>query len=139
MKWIIILLMPLSLYSQNDDWVRLGLFAGSIVLNAVGDGMNDKGNKDVGHFLNAMALATVLVIPYASDSDGKWYIYLGTYALMRYGLFDCSYNLARGRNMFYQGASGITDKFTGLFPPEVIQFSKLISLGVGITINFTKL
>ena len=139
-KCIFILLILIVQTTLAQKWIRLGMFASSIVLNASGDALNNTGHKQGGHLLNTMSIATLLTIPLVTDVDKKkWVAYLGCYSLMRYGIFDCTYNLTAGQPIFFNGSTSSLDKLTGHLPPEAVMFSRALALIFSIQINFTKL
>jgi hypothetical protein len=130
----LLLLLTLSTQAQiiNDDSIRnanfekalkrdrtervekykvIGLFAASILLNAVGDANNDINRKTQGHLYNAASIGTLLASPFIIKYDrSKWYIYLISYTSLRIGLFDCTYNASRHLPLNYIGTTSITDK-----------------------------
>ena len=116
------------------------LFSASIVLDAVGDGLYDNGDKTAGHAFQAMSTGILLTSPIFlnMDKDNFWW-YLVSYVSLRIGLFDYSYNLTRGLPMSYVGTSSISDKFQQKFNPGAghLWFPKTIffTLGVVIPIN----
>src|SRR6056297_3250259 len=78
---------------KDYSWEILGIFASSILLDAVGDGLNDRGDKVWGHGLNAASTGVLLASPFIIDIElEKWRWYAGSYMLMRIGLFDFTYN-----------------------------------------------
>ena len=60
--------------TRKDNWLRLGLFTGSIALNAIGDGLNHSGNKDLGHICNALSIGVTLSIPLFIEVNKENYI-----------------------------------------------------------------
>ena len=134
---LILILLSLNSYSQTrkENWTRLGLFTGSIVLNAVGDGLNDSGNKEWGHLCNAASIGLTLSIPLIIKVDkDNWYCYLLEYMFIRFAIFDYTYNMTRGLPYDYIGDSSSYDKALG--SQEHLIFPKTLSLTVGIAINF---
>jgi len=120
----------------------LTLFSASIVLDAVGDGLNDSGQKTLGHSLQAMSTGLLLTSPIFlnMDKDNFWW-YLVSYVSLRIGLFDYSYNLSRGLPMSYVGTSSISDKIQQEFNPGVghLWFPKTIFFTLGIVIPINEL
>lgn len=87
------------------------LYSTSILLNAVGDALNDEGDKFNGHLCNAGSIALLLATPLLVDLDRtKWYWYLATYTSLRIGMFDFAYNKTRGLPLNYVGTSSATDR-----------------------------
>jgi len=119
MKNIISILLILSCLSASaqyerdnkDIYVALGIITTSIVFDAIGDGFNDSGNKVLGHSLNALSLAPLIISPFILDlKDYKWAWYLATYVTMRVAIFDPIYNTTRGLPIGYVGDSSLWDK-----------------------------
>jgi len=141
---ILLIFVCLTSYAQynprkakQDNWIRLGLFTGSIVLNAVGDGLNDSGNKDWGHICNAASIGLTLSVPLFIDVEkDKWYWYLLEYTFIRFAVFDYSYNLTRGLPLEYHGTSNYYDRIWG--EQQSLLLTKSAFLTIGIAINFTQ-
>lgn len=134
---IILILICFGSFSQTrkENWTRLGLFTGSIVLNAVGDGLNDSGNKEWGHVCNAASIGLTLSIPLIIDvNKDNWLWYLLEYTFIRFGIFDYTYNLAAGNDFNYIGNSNFYDR--SLVNQDHLFLPKTLSLTVGIAINF---
>jgi len=135
----LILLSQITFAQKRDKWIQLGLFTGSIALNAIGSGLNYNNHKDLGHALEAASVGTMLIIPLVINVDKKkWIWYIGTYSLLRYGMFDPMYNLAKGRDIFYQGNTGAIDKISGNFSPQFIYTTKALAFVIGVTIDLKK-
>ena len=120
---------------RRENWTRLGLFTGSIVCNAIGDGLNNSGNKDLGHLFNAASIGITLSIPLLIDvNKNTWYAYLLEYAFLRFALFDYTYNAVAGLPFNYHGKSNYYDRFMN--QNETWIFQKSVIFSVGISINF---
>ncbi|MDA3953111.1 MAG: hypothetical protein PF485_05660 [Bacteroidales bacterium] len=137
---ILLILVSLNGFSQtqreirNDNWLRLGLFTSSIVLNSIGDGFNNSGNKDMGHLCNALSIGVTLSIPLIIDVNrDNWAWYLFEYTFIRFAIFDYAYNMAAGNDLNYIGNSNYYDK---ALQGQQLGFAKAMSLTVGIAINF---
>ena len=139
MKTLIIIFLFLPIFAYNQNWTRFGLFTASILTNSIGDALNDSKHKDWGHALNTMSIGLLLTTPLLIEvKRSDWVFYLGSYSLMRYGLFDITYNTAKGLDPFYQGRSGTIDYVTGQIPSWLVQGTKVISLCCAITWNFNQ-
>lgn len=111
------------------------LFATSIILDAVGDALNDSGEKEVGHVCAAASVATLLTVPFLTNVDKKkWYIYALSYTSLRMGLFDPSYNVARGVDINYIGCTCSTDKTMRANNIQSNLFARGFFVGVGIAL-----
>ena len=139
---IILILISLNSFAQirtqreirNDNWLRLSLFTGSIALNAIGDGLNHSGNKDLGHICNALSIGITLSIPLFIEVDkSNWYWYLLEYSFIRFATFDYIHNLSAGLPYDYVGSTSYYDRTLG---DQNMLLPKTLSLSVGIAINF---
>jgi hypothetical protein len=152
---ISVLLITISAYSQvdslqvptninikqkrQDELKLIGFYAASIILNGVGDGLNNSNHKTAGHVINALSIAMLVTSPFFIDyNKKKWYWYLATYTSLRIGLFDSAYNLTRELPFGYVGTTSPTDKFYNLIGLNPI-LPRPLFLGIGITIPLTKL
>jgi len=110
-------------------------YTGAVILNAVGDGLNDNGIKGWGHVSNAASIGVLLASPFILDYDkSKWYYYLITYTALRISFFDYTYNATRGLPLEYIGGTSFWDKgLQKLNPPGTYMF-RGVSLIVGISI-----
>jgi hypothetical protein len=89
----------------------IGIYAGSIILESLGDGLNDNGNKTWGHLSKVFSTGLLLSSPFIIKYDkSKWYIYLLSYTSLRIGLFDMTYCTTRHLPLNYIGSTSITDK-----------------------------
>jgi len=96
---------------KSEKWKVIALYSVSVILNGIGDGLNDSKQKTAGHLFNAASVGTLVLSPaiftYKKD---KWYWYVLSYACLRTALFDISYNLTRKLPVDYTGSTCITDK-----------------------------
>lgn len=147
----ILLFISITAYSQTDS-LRINfskapaktqyskgttilLFASSIILNAVGDGLNDSKQKTIGHICNAANIAALIAIPFICNVDKKkWYIYVLSYTSLRIGLFDPSYNVARGLDINYVGCTSPTDKEMRKHDIQSNLFYRGFFIGIGIAL-----
>jgi len=147
-KLILILLLSSLLFSvtaQNRQ--RIGepakvilLYTGSILLNAVGDGLDDSGHKDWGHACNAASIATLLISPLVLDyQKDKWYIYLLSYTSLRIALFDYTYNATRGIPINQIGSVSYWDKGLQRLNPPDTYMMRGVSLIMGISLPINEL
>ena len=118
---------------HNEALKTILLYSGSIILNGIGDDLNNAGHKTLGHSCNALSIGTLLVSPFIINYDkSKWYGYILDYAFLRYSLFDASYNIANGQRFDYIGTTAGSDRIFHKAPPSFRTFSKGISMTVGI-------
>jgi hypothetical protein len=126
-------------HKKQDDWKAIGLYAASIILNGIGDGLNNRNLKTAGHAINALSIGVLVASPFLIDyNKKKWYWYLAAYTSLRIGLFDSTYNLTQELPLGYVGTTSPTDifyNFLGLDP----NIPRPLFLGIGIVIPITKL
>jgi len=116
------------------------LYSSSIILNAVGDGLNDDGNKGWGHACNAASIGLLLSSPFIIDYDKKkWFWYLASYTSLRIGLFDYTYNTTRGLGLNYIGGTSTWDKVMKKMNPPNTYLGRGVFLGFGIAIPIKEL
>jgi len=104
----------------------------SILLNAIGDGLNDSSRKVWGHNFNALHILVLLLIPFFVEVNG-WHVAM--YILLRIALFDVTYNISRGLKWSHIGNSSWWDKFWKRCPPVLLVFLRLICLVTAVTIQ----
>jgi len=113
----------------------IGIYVGSIALNAIGDGMNDNGDKSWGHALNAASIAVLLSSPFIIDYEkDKWYWYLISYTSLRIAFFDYTYNATRGLPLNYIGGTSTWDKVMKKMNPPNTYMGRGVFLTVGIAV-----
>jgi hypothetical protein len=119
---------------KYEKWKVIGLYASAVVLNAMGDGLNNTDRKTLGHILNTASIGTLLVSPFLIQYEKKkWYWYLLTYTSLRLALFDATYNLTTHQPIDYIGSTAITDKWYRTAGVGY-NISKIAGFAVGITI-----
>jgi hypothetical protein len=114
------------------------IYSGSIILDAIGDGLNDSGEKGWGHFCNASSIGILLASPFIIDYDkSKWGWYLTSYVSLRIAFFDYTYNLTRGLPLEYVGGTSFWDKFLKELNSSSTLFARggFFIIGVNIPIN----
>lgn len=102
------------------------LYISSILFNAIGDGLNDKGNKSFGHVLQALAFIPLFF------NNPVFYIAILSYVLLNIALFDYAYNLTRGLKISFVGTSSWWDQAISKVPFGFMLFVRLICFVVGI-------
>jgi hypothetical protein len=118
---------------NNEALKTILIYSTSIILNGVGDGLNNNHHKQLGHACNALSIGTLVVSPFIMTyNKHKWYGYILDYAFLRYSLFDVSYNIANGQRYNYIGTTAGTDIIFHKAPANFRTFTKGISLTVGI-------
>ena len=124
--------IPVKIH-KNEALKTILLYSGSIILNGIGDGLNNNNHKTLGHACNALSIGTLVASPFIINYDkSKWYGYILDYAFLRYSLFDASYNITRGLPYNYIGTTAGTDIIFHKAPAGFRTFTKSISMTVGI-------
>jgi hypothetical protein len=142
---IILLLISLNVSGQwykSETFKTVTLYSASIVLDAVGDGLNDSGQKVGGHALNAMSTGLLVASPFILDADKhNWGWYAASYVSLRVGLFDMSYNATRGLPLQYVGNSSIYDKTVAATksPDSWLFAGRTFCLFIGVVIPINEL
>jgi len=105
-------LTPIEREWKHKEAVKtIALYSASILLDAVGDGLNDDGSKVLGHALQATSTGLLVASPFILDVHKyNWGWYAASYISLRIGLFDNAYNITRGLPMGYVGNSSLWDK-----------------------------
>ena len=121
----------------KQKWARIGLITSSIVFNAVGDGLYDDGHKLAAKSFRAASIGSLLAIPIVGGPIGrkKAFKYALSYGLMRFALFDITYNGTRGLPLNYVGTTSIHDRVIGGSPPLMIAATRMTSLWISIELN----
>ena len=124
---------------KSEKWKVIALYSASVILNGIGDGLNDSKQKTAGHLFNAASIGTLVLSPAIFNYEkDKWYWYVLTYTCLRAAIFDITYNLTRKLPANYTGSTCITDKSynaQGINP----MYPRAIFFAVGFTIPLTKL
>jgi len=125
---------------KSQAWKVIAVYSGSIILNAVGDGLNDNNHKQWGHLCNAMSIGLLLTSPFIIDYEkSKWGWYLTSYVSLRIAMFDYSYNLTSGLPLNYIGGTSTWDKVMKKMNPPDTYLGRGVFFVVGITIPINKL
>ena len=119
----------------------IAIYAGSIILDAVGDGLNDSGEKGWGNACNILSTGFLLASPFVINYDkSKWAWYLTSYVSLRIALFDYSYNLTRGLPLTYNKNTSTWDKFLGkMKPPDGFAIGRSVFFIVGVSVPINQL
>ena len=138
MKYLIIILLFFTLNVSAQSWKIPALYTGSVIFNGIGDGLNDNGHKGWGHFSNAVSVSLLVFSPFIADyNKDKWWAYPISYGFLRVGLFDWTYNTARGLPLTYIGNTTYWDKgMQKLNPPNGFAMGRAVFFTVGFSIPF---
>ena len=126
-------------YKLSEPVKVISVYAGSIILNAAGNALNDARHRELGHICNAASVGLILSSPFIIDYNrSKWGWYLTSYLALRVALYDYSYNFFNGKPLNYNGSSSYWDKFMGKLNPPNFYFGRAVALTVGISIPINK-
>jgi hypothetical protein len=128
-------------YKHKGDPAKILLtYAGSIALNAVGNALDQKGQKDWGHACNAASIGILLTSPFYINYDRKqWYKYLLSYTFLRIALFDPIHNLTSGQPLTYSGGDNWWDRGVSYIDPAGMTFARGCAFIVGVSIPINDL
>lgn len=127
---------------SQEAWKVVSFYTGSIALNAVGESLNHSGNKEWGHFCNAMSIGAMITFPLVTDIDKKsWPVYPVSYSFIRIGIFDPIYNSVQGYPIGHIGTTSLWDKtLQNMNPPDgLLTLGRLMFLTMGVHIPFNYL
>lgn len=132
--------LPKDYHTSNNKLNNLkliGIYTASIILNGIGDGLNNSHRKTTGHIINSLSIGLLVASPFLLDYDkNKWYWYLATYISLRIGLFDIAYNLTQGLPFGYSGTTSPSDKlYNSIHINPTIPRSVFFVLGIAIPIT----
>ena len=127
-----------SLKSQrNENLVRLTLYLVSVGLDASGDALYDQGDKELGKLLQAASVASLIAIPVFTDLDkkdwGKWGV---AAVLLRFSIFDPTYNLSRGLPIDHRGTTSYYDHALKGIPEGHLWLPRSVAFIGGVTLMF---
>ena len=145
MRILLVILLLISNISQaqvknkhnKEKWARIGLITGSIMFNAIGDGLYDDGHKLAAKSFRAASIGSLLAIPVVAGPIGrkKAFKYVLSYGLMRYALFDITYNATRRLPLNYVGTTSIHDRMIGGMPRSMLFMTRATSMWISIELN----
>ena len=126
---------------SDEAWKIIAVFTGSIILDAVGDGLKDKGEKEWGHVLSAASVGLLISSPFIIEYDkSKWGYYLTSYVGLRIAAFDYTYNATRGLPYNFIGNTSFWDKgLRKLSPPDGLAMGRIVSAIIGISMPINEL
>ena len=138
---ILFLFLTLTVNAQKKEALKvISLYSGSIILDAVGDGLNDSGHKAWGHLCNAGSVGVLLTSPFLINYEkNKWGWYFASYIGLRVGLFDYVYNETRGLGLNYIGGTSNWDKIMKKLNPPNTYLGRAVFLSIGISIPINEL
>ena len=109
--------------------------------DAFGDGLRDDGRKTFSKAFE-MLMITALYLPVlVVTGKPAWYeigMFVGSFILIRYAIFDYTYNGVRGLGAYFIGKTSLTDRFwrwffnkTGFPKTHWFSWTRIIALILG--------
>jgi hypothetical protein len=146
MKWLYTIALMFTLlnikaqdtivYKHKNRLLEYSLMTISIISQGLGDGLNSRMKYKESHILYATSVLSLVSIPvFVPLSKKDKFKYISTYFLLRYSLFDYSYNIGANRKLNYLGGDNVYDKTVHVLPVQLTNISKLISIGFVVYIN----
>ena len=131
---------PVKVQRNWEPVKIIGIIAGSIILEAIGDAKYDTGDKFQGKLYQAASVGLLVASPFILNIDRKkWGWYFASYLSFRIALFNPIYNITRGLDYGYIGSTSGYDKLLGHFnPSKNLQMwgqSIFLVLAISIPIN----
>lgn len=125
----------------KENIALLAILALSIIFDAVGDSSMDIGNKVFGHIFSSLSilflLSCILIKGEMLIKNFLW-VLVG-YVLIRFGLFDLTYNLTNPDLPWdYIGSTSIYDKVMSLWGGKALLFARVIALTGGMSMIIRK-
>lgn len=137
---ILLIVISVNCFAQHSTLKRAGLFTLAITTDAIGDALNDEGNKGLGHAFDAASVGTHIYMLWNPNTQFKDFrefaIGVVMYTGIRYAIFNLTYNLVRGLPYNYVGTTDFIDKnFSQL---SSMMFPKMIVLTFVISLDFNE-
>jgi hypothetical protein len=142
-KWIlgiVAIVSTISLTAQAqkpEAWKTVGIYSSSILLNAVGEGLNDSGQKGWGHTCNAMSIGILVISPALMNYEKKkWGWYIASYVGLRIGMFDYAYNMTRQLPVNQIGGTSWWDQGLQKLNPPNTYLGRIVFFTFGFSVPF---
>ena len=131
---------PVKVQRNWEPVKIIGIIAGSIILEAIGDAKYDSGFKYQGKLYQAASVGLLIASPFILNIDRKkWGWYFASYLSFRIALFDPVYNTSRDLPIEYIGSTSAWDRGLQKFRPskmgQLWGRSMFLILAVSIPIN----
>ena len=131
---------PIEVKRNWEPVKIIGVIAGSIILEAIGDAKYDTGDKFQGKLFQAASVGLLVASPFILNIDRKkWGWYFASYLSFRIAGFDFIYNGIRGLPIEYIGTTSAWDrglqKFNLSKMGRIWGSSMFLILAISIPIN----
>ena len=131
---------PIEVKRKWEPVKIIGIIAGSIILEAIGDAKYDSGLKYQGKLYQAASVGLLVASPFILNIDRKkWGWYFASYLSFRIAIFDPVYNTSRDLPIEYRGSTSAWERGLQKFnPPKGAQLwgrSMFLMLAISIPIN----
>jgi len=126
---------------RQENILLLIMLSASIITDAAGDSCMDMGDKIMGHMLASFSILFLLSSIWMKGEmmyrNFLWML-LG-YTLIRFSLFDLTYNLTNpDLPWHYIGSTSIYDKVMSLWGGKALLFARVIALMGGVSMIIRK-
>lgn len=135
----ILLFIPFIIQAQIPESVKaITLLGGSVICEAIADGMYDNGNKGPAHALGAASVGMLLTYAVWNKKENRGPIWaIPAYISFRIALFDPIYNTTRGLPIGYIGSTSTWDRtLQKINPGDGFLFARAVILTFGVCITF---
>ena len=141
---ILVLSLPFTLSAQPycakkefkmPEWSKAAIcLGGSIICEAIADGMYDNGNKKPAHFMGALSTGLLLAYPiWEKQSNNEPFWAVPSYICFRIAMFDPIYNQTRGLPIGYVGSTSTWDEMMNkINPGDGLIFLRCVVFTFGI-------
>ena len=112
-----------------------------VILSALSDSLNFRGNKTAGHALRYIELPGLIAATFVCGITG-WVdtgLFILAYGFIRFALFSYIWNIVTGQHWTYVGVVDPVDRFLSKFPAHGVLFARVVFLIVGIAITIKEL
>jgi len=114
----------------------------TVIMGAVGDGMNNSGIQTWGHLFEAIEVAMLFSAMFLLNMDKdtpvkEFVLTLATYVCLRFAFFDYAYNIAAQNPLTYLSENNFWGRFwlnVLKAEPQGIAWARLVFLIVGISL-----
>lgn len=111
-----------------------------IVIGAIADALFDNGSKVISHSLHAIEIGLCLICAVIFKITIRELLaFMLSYIFLRLAIFDISYNITRGLDLFYIGSTSLYDKFFAKVGSLGIATIKVWALALGCGISLKEL
>jgi hypothetical protein len=132
---------PMTFWEKNGRAIGVTAWhMATVACGAIGDGLNDRGDKQWGHTLKALEAGMLISGPFVWKVERRELVaYIAPYVLHRYAAYDMYWNAIMDQDLLYNGQSSGYDKVMNQMAPGGKVWTKSISFGLAIAIPINEL